>query len=225
MSRRSTSPRGSHKQLAQRKSHEGGSAKDGADVGWVLTCVYRKAALPRPGVRCRKCGWAQDYDPESSQRPRKVVPLLTLALVAVATALEEGAAACRQRFDPSPTRPIAQRVRASISHTSPPTAPPALVRFAPGTEVRHRASLLALRAGLFTIEHAGVRLVNRLEREEGPHWTAWRMKLRSGACDGRQAFRLGIYGDGSRLAGAHHVRDGAHWSAWVVGSTRLLLAR
>jgi predicted nucleic acid-binding Zn ribbon protein len=50
-----------------------------------LTCVYCKAALPRPGARCRKCGWAQDYNPQSSQRNRKVVLLLTLALVAVAT--------------------------------------------------------------------------------------------------------------------------------------------
>jgi hypothetical protein len=49
-----------------------------------LTCVYCKAALPRPGARCRTCGWAQDYDRESSQRSQGVVPILTLALVAVA---------------------------------------------------------------------------------------------------------------------------------------------
>jgi predicted amidophosphoribosyltransferase len=49
-----------------------------------LTCVYCKAALPRPGARCRICGWTQNHDPESSQRNQGVVPILTLALVAVA---------------------------------------------------------------------------------------------------------------------------------------------
>ena len=49
-----------------------------------LKCVYCKATLPRPGARCRNCGWAQDYSPESSQRNQGVVPILTLALVAVA---------------------------------------------------------------------------------------------------------------------------------------------
>lgn len=49
-----------------------------------FTCVYCKAALPRPGVRCRTCGWAQDYKPDNSQRSREVALLLTLALVAVA---------------------------------------------------------------------------------------------------------------------------------------------
>ena len=49
-----------------------------------LICTYCKAALPRPGARCRTCGWKQNYDPESSQRDQGVVPILTLALVAVA---------------------------------------------------------------------------------------------------------------------------------------------
>jgi predicted amidophosphoribosyltransferase len=49
-----------------------------------LTCVYCKAAFPRPGARCRTCGWAQDHDHESSRRNQGVVPILTLALVAVA---------------------------------------------------------------------------------------------------------------------------------------------
>jgi len=49
-----------------------------------LTCVYCKATLPRRGARCRKCGWTQDHNPESSQRPRDVVLLLALALVAAA---------------------------------------------------------------------------------------------------------------------------------------------
>jgi len=49
-----------------------------------LNCVYCKAALPRPGARCRICGWAQDDDREGNQRSQGVVPILTLALVAVA---------------------------------------------------------------------------------------------------------------------------------------------
>jgi hypothetical protein len=36
-------------------------------------------------VRCRTCGWAQDHNPDGSQRNREVALLLTLALVAVAT--------------------------------------------------------------------------------------------------------------------------------------------
>lgn len=50
-----------------------------------LACVHCKAALARPGVRCRTCGWAQDHNPDGSQRNREVALLLTLALVAVAT--------------------------------------------------------------------------------------------------------------------------------------------
>ncbi len=50
-----------------------------------LTCVHCKATLPRPGARCRTCGWAQDYNPEGSRRNREVVLLVTLALIAVAT--------------------------------------------------------------------------------------------------------------------------------------------
>jgi len=52
-----------------------------------IKCVYCKATLPRPGARCRNCGWAQDYNPESSRRTRRVVLLLTLAVVAVATGI------------------------------------------------------------------------------------------------------------------------------------------
>ena len=50
-----------------------------------LLCVHCKAALPHPRARCGACGWAQDYNPEGSQRNREVVLLLTLGLVAVAT--------------------------------------------------------------------------------------------------------------------------------------------
>ena len=49
-----------------------------------LTCVYCKAALPRPCARCRTCGWAQDCNPENSQQNREVALLFTLTLVAVA---------------------------------------------------------------------------------------------------------------------------------------------
>ena len=59
---------------------------DGAVVGTGgLTCGHCKAALPRPGARCRTCGRAQDANPESSQRNREVVLLVTLAVVGVAT--------------------------------------------------------------------------------------------------------------------------------------------
>ena len=38
-----------------------------------LTCASCRAPLPKPGARCRNCGWATNYDLESSWRQREVI--------------------------------------------------------------------------------------------------------------------------------------------------------
>ena len=60
-----------------------------AAIEWVamLTCRSCKAPLTRRNTRCRACGWAVEYNPETSWRERQVVLGISLVVVGIALAV------------------------------------------------------------------------------------------------------------------------------------------
>ena len=52
-----------------------------------LSCASCKAALPKPGARCRACGFAFDYNPALTRREHQMALAVGLALIAVAIAI------------------------------------------------------------------------------------------------------------------------------------------
>jgi hypothetical protein len=50
-----------------------------------FTCRFCKAPLPVRRARCRSCGWAIDYDPETSRRMRELA--MGVGFIALAAGL------------------------------------------------------------------------------------------------------------------------------------------
>jgi len=46
-------------------------------------CAFCKAPLPKRRARCRACGWAVEYDPETSRRERDLVLGVSLTVVGI----------------------------------------------------------------------------------------------------------------------------------------------